>query len=69
MEWVKEAFQKYEPKPKGWVTVSEIQEQTNQSLSTIRRKVTEMLRAGILEEMWCLEKGLKVKCYRKKGKK
>lgn len=69
MDWVKETFQKYEPKPKGWVTINDIQEQTNQSLSTIRRKVSEMMKSGILEEMLCMEKGLKVKCYRKKGKK
>lgn len=69
MDWVKETFQKYEPKPKGWVTINDIQEQTNQSLSTIRRKVSEMMKSGILEEMWCMEKGLKVKCYRKKCKK
>lgn len=69
MDWVKEVFQKYEPKPKGWVTVNEINEQTGQSLSTVRRKVTEMVKGGILEEMWCMDKGIKVKCYRKKGKK
>lgn len=69
MEWIKESFQKYQPKPKGWVTVSDIHRETNQSENTIRHKLKSMVDNDILEKMWCIDKGTKVLCYRKKLKK
>lgn len=69
MEWVKEAFQKTPNKPKGWVSVSDIQRETGQAETTIRHKLKSMVDNGLLEKMWCIYNGVKVLCYRKKGKK
>lgn len=69
MDWVKEAFQKTPNKPKGWVSVSDIQRETGQAETTIRHKLKSMVDNGLLEKMWCIDNGVKVLCYRKKGKK
>ena len=69
MEWVKEEFQKTPNKPKGWVSVSDIHRETGQAETTIRHKLKSMVDNGLLEKMWCIDNGVKVLCYRKKGKK
>jgi Fic family protein len=69
MDWVKEAFQKYEPKPKGWVTIRDIMKLTGHTENTVRKKVAEMIKNELLEERKCTDAGSVVKCYRKKGKK
>ena len=69
MEWVKEAFKKIPEKPKGWVTVVDIQKETSQPETTIRRRLKAMVDNGVLGKMWCMDNGVKSLCYRKKGKK
>lgn len=69
MDWIKEAFQRYEPKPKGWVTIRDIMKLTGHAENTVRKRVSAMVSGGQLEEKRFYDSGLVVKCYRKKGKK
>ena len=66
MNWIKEKFKPLPKRPKGWVTQKEIQEMTGNSRSVVQKKLDEMIKAGEIQFMECLENGHRVKVYGKK---
>ena len=66
MNWIKESFKPLPARPKGWVTQKEIQEMTGNSRSVVQKKLDEMIKAGEIQFMECLENGHRVKVYGKK---
>lgn len=66
MNWIKEKFKPLPKRPKGWVTQNEIQEMTGNSRSVVQKKLGEMIKAGEIQVMECLENGHRVKVYGKK---
>jgi len=66
MNWIKENFKPLPARPKGWVTQKEIQEMTGNSRSVVQKKLYEMIKAGEIQFMECLENGHRVKVYGKK---
>ena len=66
MNWIKENFKPLPARPKGWVTQKEIQEMTGNSRSVVQKKLDEMIKAGEIQFMECLENGHRVKVYGKK---
>ena len=66
MNWIKENFKPLPVRPKGWVTQKEIQEMTGNSRSVVQKKLDEMIKAGEIQVMECLENGHRVKVYGKK---
>lgn len=69
MNWVKEAFKPCGPKPKGWVSISDIVKQTGNGRKLIAQRLRAMVESGELEAMECVENGHRVKCYKKKNVK
>lgn len=66
VDWIKDKFCLPPSKPKGWVTVSDIVEITGNLRKTVSQRVRIMVESGDLEEMECMVKGKRCKCYRKK---
>lgn len=69
MNWVKEAFKTCVPKPKGWLSIADIVAQTGNNRKLIAQRLRNMVEAGELEVMECVENGRRIKCYKKKNEK
>lgn len=69
MNWVKEAFKPCVPKPKGWLSIADIVAQTGNNRKLIAQRLRNMVEAGELEVMECVENGRRIKCYKKKNEK
>lgn len=68
VDWVKQSFGK-QTKPKGWLTVKDVVEQSGNHFVTVKIKLKAMVDSGQLESMWCFDKGIRCLCYRQKSKK
>lgn len=66
VNWIKENFSPLPAKPKGWFTVKEIQAITGNSRSVVWERLGQMIKAGEIQAMDCLENGHRVKAYGKK---
>ena len=66
IDWIKECFKPLPARPKGWVTQKEVQQITGNSRSSVQEKLTEMIKAGEIQVIECLENGHRVKVYGKK---
>jgi predicted regulator of amino acid metabolism with ACT domain len=69
MDWVKKEFSKPPAKPNGWVSITDIANQTGNNRKTVEARVKKMVDAGQLEVKEFMENNHRVKCYRKKVKK
>lgn len=66
MSWVKEILKPPPPKPKGWLTVSDVAKESGSPRGTVGPKLRRMVSEGVLMVMDCMENGKIVKAYKKK---
>lgn len=66
VNWIDEMFVKYDPKPKGWVTVKDVCKQSGHPESTVSHRLKSMSDDGFLECKVFLVNRRPTKCYRKK---
>ncbi len=65
MNWIKENFSPMQSKPKGWVSVRDIMNETGNNRKTIAERLRNMVAIGELECQKFLEDGKVCNCYKK----